>query len=129
MQDRYGPEAQRVVRRALELSNQLPEPLRLPQATAIINVVHEKLFAYLKELAMCPDLIPEGPAARLLRLDGFREGEAKGKAESVLTILATRGLTVTEAQRSRLLACTDLLQLDHYLQRALTAESTEDVLR
>ncbi len=82
---------------------------------------------------MRPDLMPEGPAARLLRLDGFQEGEAKGeakgKAESVLAVLAARGLAVTEAQRARILTCSDLAELDRYLQRAITAGSTDDVLR
>src|SRR5690606_35079518 len=59
---------------------------------------------------------------------GRAEGKAEGKAEAVLRVLAARGFAVAEAQRQRISTCTDLGQLDRWLERAVTASSTADVL-
>jgi len=49
------------------------------------------------------------------------KGKAEGKAESVLHILEARGIAVTPTDRDRILACTDLELLDHWLEKALEA--------
>jgi hypothetical protein len=46
----------------------------------------------------------------------------------VLTVLATRGLTVPEAVRERIVGCTDLSQLETWLCRAVTFDTAADVL-
>jgi hypothetical protein len=51
---------------------------------------------------------------------GKAEGLAAGKAEGVLAVLTARGLSVSEEQRSRLLACTDLAVLDGWLRTSVT---------
>jgi hypothetical protein len=48
-------------------------------------------------------------------------GEARGKANSVLTVLDARGLVPSPEQRARILACTERTQLDRWLQQAVTA--------
>lgn len=68
MQHRHGPEARRVVERALELTERLPRPLRGAQQRAILSVLSERMMALLREAAVNPDKIPETPAARRLRL-------------------------------------------------------------
>lgn len=59
---------------------------------------------------------------------GLAEGEARGEAKALLTILAERGLTLTEVQQRRVIECADLAMLDHWLKRALSAASVDDLL-
>lgn len=60
---------------------------------------------------------------------GEARGEARGKARAVLTVLATRDVAVPADVRERILACTDLAQLDTWLRRAGTANTIEDIIR
>jgi hypothetical protein len=48
------------------------------------------------------------------------EGEARGEAKAVLTFLEARGLTPNEEQRRRILACTELEQLNTWVRKAVT---------
>ncbi|MFY7068762.1 hypothetical protein ACOQFV_23135 [Nocardiopsis changdeensis] len=57
----------------------------------------------------------------------FREGETKGKAGAVLTVLEARGVEVSEEARQRIERETDRDQLDIWLNRAARAERAEDV--
>jgi hypothetical protein len=59
---------------------------------------------------------------------GRAEGEAKGRAEAVVMLLESRGLRVTKAQATQILACTDLTKLDRWLVGAMTTESTAALL-
>ncbi len=92
MQGRHGREAQRVVDRAIELSGRLPPELQEPMQRAIIDVLSEKMHAYLRSRAMQTSQLPLGPAAKLLwdeahakgQSIGRGEGKAEGKAEAVV---------------------------------------------
>lgn len=57
----------------------------------------------------------------------FDEGQAKGQAKAILAVLARRGRAVSDEQRERILACTDLETLDRWLDRAVTASSTDEL--
>jgi len=57
------------------------------------------------------------------KAEGKAEGEAKGKAEAVLSVLAARGLEVTEEQRERILSATSATLLEGWLRQAITAAS------
>ena len=70
----------------------------------------------------------ELPYAKSVYREGRAEGRAAGKAESVLTILEARGVPVSKALRSKILACTDSAVLDKWLRRAASATSALDVL-
>jgi putative YhgA-like transposase len=59
--------------------------------------------------------------------EGLAEGEAKGKAQSVLAFLEARGLSVTAAQRAKVLGCTDLAQLDGWVRQAAVVKATADL--
>jgi hypothetical protein len=61
----------------------------------------------------------EGKAA------GQAEGKAEGRIESLLTILDARGLSVSDAHREQILACSDEAQLDVWLRRALTIDRVD----
>ena len=59
--------------------------------------------------------------------EGLRRAKAEGKAEAsakaILAVLQARGLPVSAEQRERILAATDLDQLDRWLRSAATASS------
>ncbi|WP_055713806.1 hypothetical protein [Streptomyces torulosus] len=61
------------------------------------------------------------------RAEGPAEGEARRAAEDVLAVLAERGVAVTEAARERITGCADPEILRHWLRRAVTAPTAEDV--
>ncbi|GAA1266487.1 hypothetical protein GCM10009677_18400 [Sphaerisporangium rubeum] len=56
------------------------------------------------------------------------KGRVEGCAESVLVVLEGRGLTVTDAERERIIGCTDTDQLRQWLLRAVTAASVDELL-
>ena len=59
---------------------------------------------------------------------GEAEGKAEGKAEDILRVLEIRDVKVTAEQRERVLACTDHELLDVWLERAVTAHTSADVI-
>jgi 5-carboxymethyl-2-hydroxymuconate isomerase len=59
-------------------------------------------------------------AVSLAVKQGRDEGRAEGLAEAVLTVLAARGLSVSEVERGQLLAVKDAALLQRWLSRALT---------
>lgn len=69
------------------------------------------------------------PAGYEFQDEGLRkamaEGKAEGKAEGVLAVLQARGLSVSAQQRERILASTDLDELDRWLRLAATATAVD----
>jgi predicted transposase YdaD len=61
------------------------------------------------------------------RVEGRTEGRIEGQALSVLEVFEAREIAVSEEQRSRILACTDLEQLSQWLKRALKVTSVEEL--
>jgi hypothetical protein len=59
--------------------------------------------------------------------EGESRGEAKGLAEALLRMLEGRGLTVSPAQRAKLLGCTDVGLLGCWIDGALEARTVEDL--
>ncbi len=57
----------------------------------------------------------------------FAQGKADGKAEDIMTVLGARGIKVTAKVKRRIVACTDLAQLDQWLVRAVTVESAAEL--
>lgn len=55
------------------------------------------------------------------------EGRAQRAAEDVLDILDVRGMDIPEAVRERVTGCDDLEILRHWLRRAVTAPTAEDI--
>jgi hypothetical protein len=58
---------------------------------------------------------------------GKVQGKAEGKAESLMVILRRRGMAITEEQQHRIAACTDLITLDRWLDRALSITSIDEL--
>jgi hypothetical protein len=136
MHERHGPRAQKIVVRALDLTERLPRRLRDSQRSAILAAMNDAMLGHLKKWAAHPELLPMRPAVRQFLRDmeaiGEAKGEARGKAEgkqdALLTLLAARGLAVTAANRARIKACDKTATLDRWIARAATAPSVTAVL-
>ena len=128
----HGPVARGVAKRALELTEALPAPLREGQARAILAMLSQQLLASLKEMAMDVDKVPETKASRAFRVffekRGEVQGEANGRRESLLRVLAARGLSPTKDERASIIALTDVAVLDRCIEVAVTAPSVAAVL-
>lgn len=55
------------------------------------------------------------------------EGRAQGEAKALLRLLERRAVNVPEEAQERIRACTDIDQLDRWFDRAVTAESAEEL--
>ncbi|WP_308013418.1 hypothetical protein [Streptomyces beigongshangae] len=67
------------------------------------------------------------PGSGTLIEESIIKGRAEGQAEAVLRLLAFREIDVPEAARERITGCTDLETLGTWLDRAVTATSTEEL--
>ncbi|MBO3736292.1 hypothetical protein [Actinoplanes flavus] len=59
--------------------------------------------------------------------DWARRQFAEGEATAILTVLAARGLEISDEARTTITGCTDLDQLTEWIRRAATAERVEDL--
>ena len=137
---RRGPRARRIVDRAVELTERMPDALRDAAVRAIVAVLKEPLLEYLKAIAMNPDQLPESRAARRFRqffedrgkaegkLEGKLEGVVEGKRAALLTLLDARELSASDNERAMINACADDALLDQWIVRAATASAVADVL-
>lgn len=74
-----------------------------------------------------PTILKREAAAKASgRAEGRVEGKAEGVASSILAILEERGITVSAAQREKILLCPDLDRLHRWLRRAVLAASTDE---
>jgi hypothetical protein len=55
------------------------------------------------------------------------DGKLEGKAEAVIAVLTARGLQPSADQRVRVLACSDVGQIDRWLTLAVTSSSLDDM--
>ena len=85
---------------------------RAPAAESITMTIAEQLLA-------------EGKAQGVAQ--GVVEGELRRAVASVLTVLETRGLGVTAEVRARIEGCQDVDVLQHWLTRAVTAASADQI--
>ncbi len=60
--------------------------------------------------------------------EGLKTGLIAGKIAALLTILATRGISLSEEARARIKACEDPETLDRWIALAVTASSLQDVM-
>jgi hypothetical protein len=77
-----------------------------------------------EEEEMAPFTVPILEEARVR---GVKEGQAQVLSQAVLRILASRGISVDEGTRQRILECKDPAILDRWFDRALKATSLADL--
>ncbi|MEA2600561.1 MAG: hypothetical protein QOF89_1553 [Acidobacteriota bacterium] len=117
--------------RALPPSSQLEDPCLvapLPVPALLDAAAADAAVARALIAKDNPEIRQEKAAAEAQgRARGLAEGAAGARALDVVAILETRGLIVTEAQRQRILSCTDLDQLSLWLRRAVLAASADEI--
>lgn len=59
----------------------------------------------------------------------FDRGWRTGLAKAIVSVLEARDLTLTDEQREEILACTDLAELDRWLDLAVTAASADELFK
>ena len=59
---------------------------------------------------------------------GLAEGELKGRRDALLRLLARAGISLTEDERARIQACTDVATLDQGFDNVIGAKKAADVL-
>ena len=133
LQSKYGPRARRTLRRALEITEQLDEPVRSTQVRAILQRLNARLLAHLAELTMNLEQIPQSEAfqkfQRELEARGEARGVARGEAQAILAVLDARGLVVAPDARNRILDCADTAQLEAWVRKAVSAKTVDDLFR
>jgi len=60
--------------------------------------------------------------------EGKAEGVVLGQARALLTVLKARGLEVPDDVRERIVACTDVDQIDAWVGKAATATAAADAI-
>jgi hypothetical protein len=65
--------------------------------------------------------------ARRHQAEGEARGRAEGEARALLTVLEARGKVVSDEQRARILASTDLDELEGWLRKAANVDSTGEI--
>lgn len=126
--DQRGRDAQEVVRAVVEVIEAAPDAqLREALVQAMISMLGDPLVAVVREMLMNPIVTPPSPAYLALRRDIEAIGEVRGKAESLLAVLAARKLLVDDDTRERIEGCTVRATLEHWIARAATATTLDEV--
>jgi hypothetical protein len=61
------------------------------------------------------------------KLEGKLEGLVQGEAEAVLAVLETRGLALSDAERERILSCSELTTLRGWVRKAVTVSHVAEL--
>ena len=93
---------------------------RAPAAESITMTIAEQLRAEGKAQGVAQG-VAQGKAL------GVVEGELRRAGTSILTVLEARGLSVSAEVRARIEGCQDLEVLQHWLTRAATATSADQI--
>jgi hypothetical protein len=63
------------------------------------------------------------------REEGREEGLYEGERTALFKVLEARGLVVKQRARQRILACTDSVQLERWLRKAVSVRTTEELFQ
>jgi hypothetical protein len=92
---------------------------------------YEYVYALAPEALPSPPETPGKPTgwitASPFAKEHFGRGMTEGEADALLVVLAARGLTASEEQEESIATCTDLGQLQTWLKRAATAQTTHEI--
>lgn len=57
----------------------------------------------------------------------YSEGVARGRAESIQTVLTARGIVIPDSVRERINDCNDLEQLDRWVEASASVTNAEEL--
>ncbi|WP_437964221.1 hypothetical protein WMF04_31475 [Sorangium sp. So ce260] len=130
-----GPNGLTVVQAALVALGRLDQEHAMVYFQLIWNGLREPMRQALEALVMERQIEGEAtfpPFVQKLidrgKLEGIREGELKGKRDTLLRLLARAGIVLTENESARIQACTDIATLDRWIDNVLGAKAAADVL-
>ncbi len=127
----HGPRARDVARAALAAAASLDEERAALYADLVLASLGDAARAALEELMLNGKYEPMSDFAKHHfargRADGEARGRAEGEARGVLAFLDARGLAVSDANRARILGCTDLATLDRWVRRAVTVCAVDEL--
>lgn len=122
-----GPHGSAVLKALISAFETLDEP----HSTLYSDVVHKSLpqaARHLMEAIMTTRTYEyQSPFVSRFVNQGRAEGRAEGEAKALLTVLAARGLDVSDDARARIDDCDDLDQLNLWISRAVTADSVDEL--
>ncbi|XXY53215.1 hypothetical protein WME91_18980 [Sorangium sp. So ce269] len=130
-----GPNGLTVVKAALVALGRLDQEHALAYFQLIWNGLREPMRQALEALVMERQI--EGEATfptfvqKLIdrgKLEGIREGELKGKRDTLLRLLARARIVLTESESARIQACTHIETLDRWIDNVLGAKTAAEVL-
>ena len=118
-----------------EIPDDLPD-IRYREALSIANQMtftKDELEAYHKavdEIEQLRVLIDakwvEGHKAGVV--EGHKAGAVEGKTSAIFTIFAARGMAVSDAARTRILACNDIALLEQWIGLAISVASVDELI-
>ena len=126
-----------------EIPDDLPD-IRYREALSIANQMtftKDELEAYHKavdEIEQLRVLIDakwvEGHKAGVVEghkagvVEGHKAGAVEGKTSAIFTIFAARGMAVSDAARTRILACNDIALLEQWIGLAISVASVDELI-
>lgn len=123
LQNQSGPHARAQIKRVVEQTGRLPEPLRSEQTRAILQMISKPLLEYIRTMNL--DQIPESEAFK-----EFKQSlQVEGERNALLRYLAQRKVALTAEQRSRIETCNNQSQLEQWMDALFAASSPEQALQ
>jgi hypothetical protein len=122
--DEVGPA---IALAALGASLGLDEERALLYSDVIMASLSEATRTAMEKLMASGNYEYQSDFAKTHQAKGRAEGEAKGEARGVLAVLDARGLVVSDDQKARILACTDLETLDRWIRKAVAITSIDEL--
>jgi hypothetical protein len=80
---------------------------------------------YLEKHPLYRKAVTEGERKGLI--EGERKGRIEGEAQALLTMLAARGIPVSDAARERIIGCEQLDVIEGWIRRALTVSAADEL--
>ena len=122
-----APEGEAIAQAALKASRDLDRDRSVFHPDFVCTFLKAAAPALLEKLMATADYHFHSDFARKYFAEGKAEGEVRGEAKMLLTVLTARGFRVEEGTRQRILGCADLEQLEVWGARAAVARSLGEV--
>lgn len=122
-----GPRATAVGRAALTAAASLDEERAALYADFVLAYLGEAARRALEAEMGLENYEFQSDFAKRFIAKGRAEGRAEGRVDALLAVLEARGLHPSDEERARIEECSDLEQLQHWIQRSINATTVEDI--
>jgi hypothetical protein len=121
------PTDRRVLDALLAALESVDEKDATPYSDFVMNALPEAARRYLEAMLSTGTYEYQTEFVRRYVFQGRAEGRVEGEARAVLGFLEARKIVVPDDARERIMACSDLAQLDDWVRRAATADCIDDL--